>query len=91
MLLKTTRTALLTVYALDNLAESVEGCCPICCLACWALKDMSHTVDLEDILLKAPPANVENKVWWDKSAGSVRRTWLWEKWNYDCPNHPKGD
>ena len=90
MLLKTTRTALLTVAALDALANT-EGCCPVCCAGCWALKDMSHTVDLEDILLKAPAALKESSVWWDKGSDSVRRTWLWEKWNYDCPNHPEGE
>ena len=90
MLLKTTRTAALTVYALDMLAEQ-EACCPRCCSACWVLQDMKYDDDLDGIIRKAPPHLYESTEWWDQRTDTVRKSWLTEKWSYDCPNHAEED
>jgi hypothetical protein len=88
MLLKTTRTAVLTVAALDILAEQQEGCCPHCCGMCGVLEDMKKTDDLTDIVLKAPPYMYLDAVWWDAKKARVDLIWLTYQWaSYTCPNH----
>jgi hypothetical protein len=89
-LLKTTRTAALTVFALDQLAGQ-ESCCPKCCTACWVLYDMKINDDLDTTIRKAPPRMYESGEWWDHRTDSVRKVWLTEKWSYECPNHEEDD
>lgn len=90
MLLKTTRTGALTVYALDRLAEQ-EWCCPRCCTACWVLREMKLDDDIDVIIRKVPPRLYENAEWWDQRDDTVRKMWLTEKWSYECPNHAEVD
>ncbi len=86
MLLKTTKTGALTVFALDRLAEQ-EHCCPACCSGCWVLWEMKMDSDLDVIIRKVPPRFYENHEWWDQRSDTVRKDWLMEKWDYDCPQH----
>ncbi len=92
MLLKTTRTAILTVSALNLLAQDDEhGCCVKCCAVCWVLEDMYKSGDLDDIVRKAPADMREGASWWDSKNQAVNQVWLLEQWSYECPNHPDED
>lgn len=50
-----------------------EGCCPVCCGPCWALKWLLDSGQLEDIIADAGPGHF----WWK---GAVDREWLAQAW-----------
>jgi len=85
MLIKTTRTAVLTVAALDLLYDQEEGCCPLCCNFCWVLKDMYRLDLLEKTILQAPERTYQDAGWWDDDQKAVKRSWLTSQWlKFDC-------
>lgn len=80
MLIKTTRTAVLTVAALDLLYVTEEGCCPTCCNFCWVLQDMYRRNLLDKTVMEAPVRMYEDQEWWDSDHQAVKRTWLTNQW-----------
>ena len=87
-MLKTTRTAVLTVAALDILAGQLEGCCPDCCGMCGVLQDMKKHDDLDTVVLRAPSYMYQDAEWWNQKRAHVDLIWLTNKWlEYECPNH----
>ena len=84
MLLKGTRTAVLTVGALDLLMGQEEGCCPHCCGMCWVLQDMVRHGDLDETVRKAPISMYEDSAWFDSKRGTVHTTLLAVKWDSNC-------
>ena len=83
MLLKGTRTGVLTVGALDILyqqGQDGEQCCPVCCGQCWVLQDMLHSDELDSTVRKAPESMYETADWWDDHTQTVRRSWLKSRW-----------
>lgn len=79
MLLKTTRIAVLTVAALDDLYVQ-DDCCPVCCGKCWVLRDMYQKNDLDKIILRAPAQFYESASWWDLRHSTVNTAWMTGKW-----------
>jgi hypothetical protein len=73
MLLKTTRTAVLTVAALDTLFQTEGSCCQRCCGICWVLADMLRTQELDLVVSKAPIQMYEDAPWWDAKHDQVNR------------------
>ena len=86
MLLKATRTAVLTVAALDILYAQEEGCCTYCCGMCWVLHDMNKKGDLDQVIQGAPLDFFDTSEWWDDRRKMVNRAWLTAKWLTPC-NH----
>ena len=85
MLIKTTRTAVLTVAALDLLADQEEGCCPTCGSFCWVLQDMYHLDLLDKTVIQAPERMYQDSDWWDNRQNTVKRTWLTSQWlKFSC-------
>ena len=80
MLIKTTRTAVLTVAALTRLFDKEEGCCPYCCAECWVLQDMYRKDLLDKTVTQAPPRMYKNVDWWDPEQKAVNRTLLTSQW-----------
>jgi len=85
MLIKTTRTAVLTVAALDLLYDKEEGCCPVCCNFCWVLQDMYRLDLLDKTVLQAPERAYQDSEWWDNDQKVVKRSWLTSQWlKFSC-------
>lgn len=80
MILKSTRTAALTVGALDTLWGQEGTCCPYCCGLCWVLRDMHNRGDLDSIVRLAPERMVVGSGWWNEEGRHVDRFWLTSKW-----------
>lgn len=90
MLIKTTRTAVLTVAALDLLYASADGCCPTCCNFCWVLQDLYRLNILEKTILQAPERTYVDSEWWDKDHQAVKRSWLTNQWLKKLCDHGQG-
>lgn len=79
MLLKTTRTAVLTVAALDQLAATEGQCCEFCCGQCWVLSDMMSSGELDTVVHRAPAVMYEPARWYDPSLGQVNKVFVKSK------------
>ena len=89
MLLKTTRTAVLTVAALDTLFQTEGSCCQRCCGTCWVIADMLRTNELDVVIHKAPLQMYEDAPWWDQKHDQVHRLAIQLKMEGgDCPHEP---
>lgn len=87
MLLKTTRTAVLTVAALDSLFQTEGNCCQRCCGVCWVLADMLRTRELDLIVRKAPIQMYESSPWWDQKHDQIHHLAVQLKMDGDdCPH-----
>lgn len=82
------RVALLLVAGhLNHLhsADQEDGCCPVCCGCCWALKELLDAGQLDDLV-----RDYATDGWdcWDVDAGRVDRAWLERAWRLSsCHNH----
>lgn len=90
MLLKTTRTAVLTVAALD-LLFSQPDCCPQCCGMCWILQDMVTQGDIDSVVHRAPVQMYEDSSWYDQKRRRVNTMLLTAKWAIRCDHGTEED
>ena len=87
MLLRTTRTAVLTVAALDLLMAGASNCCEYCCGQCWVLSDMLKSGDLDIIVHRAPAAMYEQARWYDPHLGQVNKAFVRSKMSDPTCDH----
>lgn len=68
----------LAEYAMSQLfaAEQDMGCCPRCCGACAALRQLLDAGQLDDLMREDGPSSY----WWDHVGGRVDRAWLDRAW-----------
>lgn len=90
MLLKGTRTSVLTIYTLDKHYEEEKVCCYVCCAGCWAVHDQFARGDLDLTVMKAPERLYINRPWWDAHQKLVRRWWLRDLWLGEQCTHGLG-
>lgn len=82
--------AWLAEAALDHIwyagqADGWEGCCPLCCASCAALKRLLDDGQLDALLAHAPAAVCS--AWWHVDhlgVGGVDREWLANAWRLTC-------
>lgn len=61
-----------------------EGCCPLCCGPCWALKQLVTDGTLELLLGDI----VKSSFYWDAERQEVSRAWLNDAWKMtSCHAH----
>lgn len=73
----------LTAGHLDHLhaADQDEGCCPVCCGPCSALKALLDAGQLDSIVRDYAAGGWDC---WDTQAGQVDRRWLARAWRQTC-------
>lgn len=72
--------------------ENLGGCCPTCCAACSALKELLD-VGLLDVLygVYVEESDAEDSAIWDDILQEVDRKWLLSAWNANLDCHEEAD